>query len=131
MSRALNDLSTRFRPVAFEFLARLTEAQIPCLIVDTSRTIGEHEANLLKGTSWTKLSKHLDGAIYRNSPPGSDAMDVVPYLIFQLHGADKLQWDASDPVWQRIGPIGEQLGLRWGGRWQAKLDLSHFEFVVR
>ena len=129
MSRALNDLSLRFRPMVFELLARFTEAGIIVLIVDTLRTMEEHQANLARGTSWTTLSKHLDGAL-RGGPPGSDALDVAPYETYLLHGADKLQWSADDPVWLRMGQIGEHLGLRWGGRW-PKPDLGHFEWVLR
>jgi len=42
---------------------------------------------------------------------------------------NKLQWDASDPIWLRIGTIGEALGLRWGGRWTQK-DMGHFEYIT-
>src|SRR3990167_7467249 len=116
MSRALNDLSPRFRPLAVELLARLTESGIMVLVVDTLRTPAEHAANLANGVSWTKHSKHLDG----------EAIDLAPYEVYALHGADKLKWDASDPVWLKMGQIGEALGLRWGGRWQTP-DLGPFE----
>ena len=118
MSRALDDLSPDFKPAAIELLARLVEAGIQVTIVDTRRTLVEHEENLRKGVSWTKHSKHLDG----------DAIDIVPFLQWNLHGEDKLQWDGKDPIWQRIGKIGEGLGLRWGGNWRQK-DLGHFELV--
>ena len=116
MSRKLNDLSDTFRPYAVEFLARLTEARIHVLIVDTLRTPAEHAANLAKGVSWVQHSKHLDG----------NAMDVCPYAQFYLHGASKLQWDGSDPVWEQIGMIAESCGLVWGGRWVQR-DLGHVE----
>ena len=118
MSRRLDDLSDDFKPVAMAFLARLTEAGIHVLIVDTLRTPAEHQQNLANGTSWTTHSKHLDG----------DAMDVCLYATWALHGSDKLQWDSGDPVWQRLGEIAEGLGLRWGGRW-AKRDMGHVELV--
>lgn len=118
MSRRLNDLSDRFRPLAFELLARLAEARIPVLIVDTLRTPAEQEENIRRGVSWTKNSKHLTG----------DAIDVCPFDVFQLHGPDKLKWDSHDPVWTKIGEIGEELGLRWGGRWKVR-DMGHFELV--
>lgn len=117
MSRALNDLSPRFKPLAIELLARCVEAGIPVLVVDTLRTPAEHQANLAKGVSWTTRSKHLDG----------DAIDICPYDVFQANGPDKLHWQ-DGPVWHRLGAIGEGLGLRWGGRWKQR-DLGHFEYV--
>lgn len=102
--------------MVFELIARLAETGIAVMIVDTLRTPEEHAANLAAGVSWTARSKHLDGL----------AIDLAPYETYQLHGPDKLKWDATDPVWARMGAIGERLGLRWGGRWQQK-DLGHFE----
>lgn len=131
MSRRLDDLSASFRPLAVELLARLVEAQIPVLIVDTLRTEAEHRENLRRGTSWTERSLHLDGIEFRGTgEAGSDAIDVAPFETYALHGPDKLQWNADDPVWLTMGTIGEGLGLRWGGRWTQR-DLGHFELVRR
>lgn len=116
MSRLLNDLSPAFRPAAIELLARCAESGIPVFIVDTLRTPAEQEENLRKGVSWTAHSRHLTG----------DAIDVAPYEVYQLHGKNKLEWDADDPAWQVIGSLGEHLGLTWGGRW-ARKDMGHFE----
>ena len=118
MSRALNDLAPRFRPLAIELVARCVEAGIMILIVDTLRTPAEHAANLAAGTSWVTRSKHLDGL----------AIDICPYETYALAGPDKLQWNEGDPIWLKIGAIGERLGLRWGGRWTQK-DMGHFEHV--
>lgn len=116
MSRKLDDLSPAFRPLAVELLARCVEAGIAVLIVDTLRTRDEQAENIRRGVSWTTDSRHLTG----------DAIDVCPFECWNLHGPDKLQWNASDPVWLKIGAIGESLGLIWGGRWRVK-DLGHFE----
>lgn len=117
MSRRLDDLSPRFRPLAVEFLARLMEAGIPVLIVDTLRTPAEHAANLARGVSWTKHSKHLDG----------DAIDVVPYGVFNASGEDNLLWDAEHPAWKRVVEIGEACGMAAGARWKVR-DMGHFEW---
>lgn len=119
MSRALDDLAPVFRPLAFELLARFTEAGIAVMVIDTLRTQKEHEANLANGVSWTQHSKHLDGL----------AIDVCPYQEYQAIGPDKLAWDVGNPQWVAMGRIGEELGLRWGGRWKQK-DLGHFEYVA-
>lgn len=121
MSRRLDDLSPAFRPIAFELLARLTEAQIPVMVIDTLRTPEEQAENLRKGVSATLNSKHLTG----------NAIDVCPYDVYQSNGPDKLQWDAANPIWLRIGEIGERLGLRWGGRWKRPFDPGHFEYMPK
>ncbi|MEK9722056.1 MAG: M15 family metallopeptidase [Rhodospirillaceae bacterium] len=118
MSRKLDDLDPRFRPLAVELLARTVEAGIVVLIVDTRRTLEEHQANVKAGRSWVARSKHCDGL----------AIDIVPYTVWDAHGPDKLNWDAGDPVWQKLGALGEAAGCRWGGRWKhGHTDLGHFE----
>lgn len=116
MDRKIDSLAPIFRPLAVELLARLTEADIPVRIIQTLRTPEEHAANLKAGRSWVARSKHLDGL----------AIDLCPYSLYTLAGADKLQWDANAEVWQRVGAIGEALGLTWGGRWKQR-DMGHFE----
>lgn len=120
MSRKLDDLSDRFKPLAIELLARLTEAGIAVMVIDTLRTPEEHAANLANGVSWTPRSKHLTG----------DAIDICPYAIYDVNGPDKLEWNAGHPIWPKVGAIGESLGLRWGGRWKQK-DMGHFEYVPK
>ena len=116
MSRALDDLSSRFFPKAVMLLARCVEAGIPIMVIDTLRTHEEQQENLRKGVSWIQHSTHEDG----------DAIDICPYEIFRAEGQDKLLWDGSNPLLEKIGLIGEKCGLVWGGRWK-KRDLGHFE----
>lgn len=123
MSKALNDLDFKMKNLAMEFIARCAESGIPLMIIDTLRTKEEQAENIAKGVSWTQNSLHLP-------QPGSGlslAIDVCPYESFSLYGPDKLMWNAEDPVWGRIGAIGERLGLGWGGRWERR-DMGHFEY---
>jgi|SRR4030095_2141216 len=116
MDRTLAKLAPDFLPLAERFLARLTEAGIHVLIVNTYRT-AEEQAELVKqGKSWITRSKHQDGL----------ALDIAPYQVYLLYGTDKLTWDATDPIWPRIGAIAEDVGLAWGGRWKQR-DLGHVE----
>lgn len=122
MSRALDDLSPRMLPLAMELLARCAEAGIMVMIVDTRRTTEEQQLNVAKGVSWTLRSKHLTG----------DAIDICPYETYALHGPDKLQWNTDDPVWKRIGEIGQNIGLKWGViKNGQQIDPGHFEYVER
>lgn len=121
MSRALNDLNPKFKPLAIELIARIIEAGIPIMIIDTLRTPAEHKINLAKGVSSATRSKHLDGL----------AIDLCPYAEYSASGPDKLNWDTSAKEWAIMGKIGEDLGLRWGGRWKKPHDPGHFEYVEK
>lgn len=135
--RALNSLSSDFRPLAIEWIARCSERGVPVLIVQTLRTEAEHQINLANGTSSVTRSLHLPRRL--RTPLGipsriedlgkADAMDLAPFDTFHLHGPDKLQWDTQDPAWGIIGEVCEQLGLRWGGRWRDPFDPGHGELL--
>lgn len=115
-NRNLDDLEPNFKRKVYELLAKLTEAGIAVMLVETKRSESQHQEDLATGHSWVKRSKHQDGL----------AVDVCPYDTYLEHGQDKLQWDSGDPIWYKVGAIGESLGLVWGGRWAQK-DMGHFE----
>lgn len=115
----LDDLDPKFKPFAVELLARLVEEDISVFIIETKRTEEQHEEDVKNGRSWIKRSLHQDGL----------AIDICPLETYNLHGPDKLQWNANDPVWQKIGEIGKSLGLKWGGDWKQK-DMGHFEINI-
>lgn len=119
MNTSLDSLEQPFKAIALELLARLVEAKIPVLIINTRRTQEEQDKNIASGVSWVKRSKHQDGL----------AIDIVPYSVYDINGPDKLNWNSNDPVWETIGTIGEELGLIWGGRWKVK-DMGHFELKI-
>lgn len=138
MDRALDSLSTDFKPVAIELLARLVERGVHVLIVQTSRTLAEHQQNLANGTSATAHSKHLPrrlrGLIVGTADDDkADAMDLCPFEVWQIAGPDKLQWSEATPegkaAFEAIRDIAESLGLRSGGRWVRPHDPGHVEWL--
>lgn len=127
----LDLLHPDFRGLVVLFLARCAERRIPILLVETWRTKEAHDEDVANGRSWVKTSKHQHVIIRRFGglelkDPASLAVDVAPYGIYRLYGDDKVQWDATDPVWQKLGEVGERVGMAWGGRWQKK-DVCHFQ----
>ena len=119
LERSLDSLHPLFKPLAIEFLARLTEAKIPVLVISTIRTKEQQRKIIESGQSWTQNSKHLLGM----------AIDVAPYEKYDQYGPDDINWNDEDPVWQKIGEIGKSIGLKWGviksdGK---RIDLGHFE----
>jgi len=124
MGRDLNELDSHFLPKAQALIDRCNAAGVPVRVVDTGRSSAEQEQKLAQGVSWTSHSMH------EAQPPEqkSKAIDVVPKAILEEH---KPNWDPANPLWLKIGQIGEKLGLEWGGRWKhvngGKGDPSHFQ----
>lgn len=88
---------------------------IELAIVESFRTTAKQNEYKAMGKKYTRatggLSKHQYGL----------AIDVVPVID------SVAQWDNAK-LWKKIGAIGEQLGLRWGGRWHTLYDPGHFEW---
>lgn len=115
MSVALEDLDERFKPFAVRLLAEAAYQGIELAVICTRRTEQEHAANVAKGVSWVKRSKHCDGL----------AIDVCPIRLLR----EKF-WAPASPLWEELGDLGEILGMRWGGRWRQR-DLGHFEYIAK
>lgn len=122
MGNNLSELASYFELLAVQLIQNCFSAGVPVRIVDTGRTELEQVQKLAQGVSWITRSKH------EPQPPEmkSEAIDIVPIEILGEHKPD---WDPTSPLWDRIGPIGEKLGLCWGGRWHPHRDPSHFEYV--
>lgn len=124
MGNSLDALASYFRPQVDDFLGQCEALGIPLIVIDTDRTTAEQQEKLAQGVSWTNNSKHLP-----QPPEGkSEAIDVCPtvYLAMKL-------WNPSGPLWQKIGSIGEQAGMFWGGRWthinNGHGDPGHFQYI--
>jgi peptidoglycan L-alanyl-D-glutamate endopeptidase CwlK len=104
------------------FIALCDENGIDLLVTSTYR---DHESqNALYAQGRTKVGKVVTnaqgGQSYHN---WRCAVDVVPLIN------GKPNWDSSDPVWLRIGELGEQAGLEWAGRWRTFKELAHFQYT--
>ena len=91
------------------FIDSLRRAGLPIVITSGRRTPQEQRVLVASGKSTTQNSRHLTG----------QAFDV------DIYGQDRNRVPAW--IWNSIGPYGEQLGLRWGGRWTSFRDVGHFE----
>ena len=116
-------LSPVMRALTVEFLARLAEAGIYVKILETWRSEDRQKELLERGVSWTQNSKHCRT---KDGVPAADAVDLIPWDYWSMYEGNKLMWDSEASIWQKIGAIGESVGLRWGGQWQQR-DMGHWE----
>ena len=122
-SRKVEDLHPSVAVLCREFLKRCEQDGIDILITSTFR---DHESQAeLYAQGRTKPGNKVT-----NAKPGQSfhnwrvAFDVVPLRN------GKPVWGTSGEdgkLWQRVGEIGESVGLEWAGRWASFKELAHFQ----
>jgi hypothetical protein len=112
----LNALHPYFRDKVTQLIAICKAKGIELALVETYRTHAKQNEYKTMGKKYTRSgggrSKHQYGL----------AVDVVPIVD------SVAQWD-DYKLWKKVGAVGEQLGLRWGGRWRNPYDPGHFEWT--
>lgn len=112
----LDALHPYFRDKIITLMAMCKSKGIELAIVESYRTHSKQNEYKSMGKNYTRSgggkSKHQYGL----------AIDVVPIID------SVAQWDNAK-LWRKVGVIGEQLGLRWGGRWKSLYDPGHFEWT--
>jgi len=122
-SRKIEDLIPVVQKKVIAFKELCDADGIDLLITATYR---DHESqNALYAQGRT-----TNGPIVTNARGGQSmhnfrcAVDVVP-----LRNGKPI-WTTQDPVWARVGALGEAAGLDWSGRWQGKLkEMAHFQYT--
>jgi len=112
----LNSLHPYFRDQIIKLIKICKSKGITLAVVESFRTSSKQNEYKSMGEKYTRSkggrSKHQYGL----------AIDVVPIV------SGEAQWH-NKALWKRVGVVGEQLGLRWGGRWRHLYDPGHFEWT--
>ena len=121
-SRSLDDLLPQVKERVEKFIANCKSHNIDLLVTSTYRDFESQAALYAQGRT-------TPGNIVTNAPAGSSfhnykcAVDIVPLIN------GKPNWNTNDPVWNNIGVLGEQAGLKWAGRWQSFKEMAHFQYT--
>lgn len=116
-SAKINELQESVRPLAQNLLRLAADQGIQLKIVSAYRSPSQQQALLDSGKGVTNAGALLS---YHNHRL---AFDVVPTEFLSMP-----DWNASSPLWAKIGAIGKSVGLEWGGDWKKK-DLPHFQLT--
>jgi hypothetical protein len=113
----LQSLHPYFRDKVLELIRLCKSRGIELAIVETYRTATKQNEYRSMGRKYTRVR-----AGFSNHQYGL-AVDIVPVInsVPQWHNIK---------LWKKLGPIGERLGLRWGGRWGRFFDPGHFEWTA-
>jgi len=121
-SRKVDDLVTAVKLRALNFIHQCKEAGVDIVVTCTFRDAEAQNILYAQGrTAPGQIVTHAHGG--ESFHQYRVAFDVVPLL----HG--KPIWDSTDPVWAKIGAIGESCELEWAGRWVTFREFPHFQFT--
>lgn len=120
-SRKLEDLDPLVQVMAKQLLEVAAESGIKLILTSTYR---DHE----KQQALYDQGRTTPGKIVTNAKPGQSfhnwrvAFDVVPVEN------GKAIWD-NNGLWNKIGALGRDMGLEWGGDWTSFKDKPHFQLT--
>lgn len=118
----LATLKPKVRQLAEQLVMRCKEQGITVIVTQALRTFAEQDALFAQGRT-------KPGSIVTRAKGGFSlhnygvAFDIVPIINGK---ADYKNLELFD----RIGTLGEQIGLEWGGRWKTFPDRPHFQFLA-
>ena len=121
-SRSLDELLPEVREKVQAFINSCLLENIEIIVTSTYRDNESQDALYAQGRT-------TPGKIVTNAKAGESfhnyrcAVDVVPLRL------GKPVWDSKDPLWLRVGEIGESVGLEWAGRWKTFKETAHFQFT--
>ncbi len=69
------------------------------------------------------------GKIVTGAPPGRSWHQYgLAFDVAMVGGAGQPTWPPGDDLWRRVGNIGKEIGLTWGGDFTTIRDYPHFEY---
>ena len=124
-SRSLNDLHPKVKPMVEEFIQKCADNGIDLLVTSTYRDHESQNALYAQGrtTPGKKVTNAKGGQSWHN---WRVAVDIVP----MRNG--KPVWGTTGPdgeLWNKVGEIGESVGLEWAGRWKTFKEFAHFQYT--
>lgn len=120
MSRRVQDLQPDIREMCRLFLNKCRRHGIRVFVVHTLRTMEEQALLYAKGRT-------RPGSVVTRAKPGSSAHNWGLAFDVAFRPKDNPRGVTWVGPWKKVGAIGEELGLAWGGRWRKFPDRPHFQ----
>lgn len=128
--RNINDLHPKLQNKIIE-LKKLVKKElgIEIGISECLRTKAEQDVLYAKGrTTAGSIVTNCKGSSYSSMHQWGVAFDF--YLIYDVDKDGKTSDDAYNnqtKLFNKVGAIGQKIGLEWGGSWKSIVDLPHFQ----
>lgn len=119
-----------------ELQKKIAQLQIMCKangitigISECLRTMAEQDALYAKGrTTGGSIVTNCKGSTYSSMHQWGVAFDF--YLKVDVDGDGKVSDDAFNDatgLFEKVGALGQSIGLEWGGSWKSFKDKPHFQ----
>ncbi len=115
----LSFLKPKVRRLCEALIAKCAEAGFEVKMVRGSRSIEKQDEYYAQGrtTPGKIITNARGGQSYHNY---GVAFDIRPTVSDEL----------KKEFYEKAGPMGEELGLEWGGRWTTIIDPPHFQYTA-
>lgn len=127
--KVVNDLHPDLIVKVDQLIKHCTEAGIAIGISECLRTIAEQDALYAKGrTEPGPKVTNCKGSTYSSMHQWGVAFDF--FLRMDVDGDGNIVDDAyndSTGLFKKVGQIGKNIGLEWGGDWKSIIDQPHFQ----
>jgi peptidoglycan LD-endopeptidase CwlK len=120
----IRTLKPEVQPLARSLIEQAVAQGINAKVISGYRSYAEQDALYAKGRTapGPKVTKARAGYSWHNF---GIAFDIG---MFSKDGKEYL---GESPDYAKVGKIGENLGLEWGGSWKDFVDEPHFQFNPR
>jgi len=129
--RSENNLATlhpEIQPRARAFLSAAksiaTQRGLDVRIISGTRSYMEQDALYAKGRT-------ASGKIVTNAAAGHSNHNFGLAWDVGIFSTDGKKYYDEHGFYTELGPLGESLGLEWGGRWKSIVDEPHYQFRPR
>ncbi len=114
----IGTLQVRMILICFEFLLDSRSEEERAFLCDCGRSFERQATLYAQGRS-------SPGPIVTNARPGTSMHNYGLAFDVAILRNGVLRWDG---IPEKLGELGERLGLEWGGRWR-KPDENHFQLA--
>ena len=118
----LNLLKPVVKDLALKLIDKSKAAGVDIIITQTLRTHAEQDA--LYAIGRTK-----PGSIVTKAKGGYSLHNWGVAFDFCPVAGGKALW-SNLALFKKVGKIGQELGLEWGGDWKEFVDLPHFQYCL-
>ena len=115
-------LNKKVQPLARKLIEEATAQGIYVKVICGARTRAEQDAIYAQGRT-------KPGPIVTKAKGGTSMHETCVAFDVGIFSKDGKEYFGESPDYEKVGKIGEALGLSWGGSWTGFKDFPHYQYT--